>query len=90
LEDDAFQSVTENLKWTEFFINQPDKTGEYKVSNPALLVIRAERGQKCAPLSAIKSPKQGEYLLPRKTRIQVVKTRNQGKLKILEARIIRG
>ena len=31
LEDDAFQSVTENMKWTEFFINQPDSTGEYKV-----------------------------------------------------------
>ncbi|MDD4352602.1 MAG: ADP-ribosyltransferase [Candidatus Gracilibacteria bacterium] len=90
LEDNGFKSATENIKWTEFFINQPDAPGQYKVSNPTLIVINAKKGQHAAPLSAIKSPKQGEFLLPRDAKLQVDTAKWQGKLKILETHIVSG
>jgi len=89
--DPAFQSTTENINWTEFFINQPDNNSEtFNVSNPVLFVIRAKKGQNAAPLSAIKSPHQGEFLLPRETPIRIDKVMTKGKLKIMEASIIKG
>jgi hypothetical protein len=86
--DPGFISTTENIKWTEFFINQPDNPGPVSVSNPCLFVIKARAGQHAAPLSAIKSPKQQEFLLPRGTTLRIDAVKYSGKIKILEASIV--